>query len=343
MPGERRRPHRPSTVSMRRWGERALIRWLRERPSTSLRPSASPVVEGIGDDAAVIAVRGGEKLLLSCDLLVEGVHFERRYAGPRQLGWKAAAVNLSDIAAMGGRPIHLLVSLAVPPQLDMRWVRAFYSGMRRLADAHGVSIVGGDTSASPGPLFVDVTVVGSCRRPVLRRGAKPGDAIVVSRTLGDSAAGLLALQSATIDRVLMRRHLCPHPEIALGRALAARGIPSAMIDLSDGLSRDLRNLCEASRCGARVEAEALPISRAVRRLCARLSRDPLAMALHGGEDYGLLFAVPQRKIRELERFGGLHRIGTIVRRGYWLRERGGTRPLPDFSWTHFGERKSDES
>ena len=158
----------------------------------------------------------------------------------------------------------------------------------------------------------------------------------VTGTLGDSAAGLISLRRRSEMRALERRHLRPRPQVEIGLVLAERRIPTAMLDMSDGLSRDVRNLCDASGRGAHVEAGALPISRSVRRFCARTGLDPLTLALHGGEDYGLLFAVSPRKVPAVAELGKCHRIGTIVEHGYHLRTDAGVEPLPDGAWRHFG-------
>ncbi len=322
------------------WGERALIRWLLNRKQKKPARTRFPLEIGVGDDAAVIGSRQGSRLLISCDQLVQDVHFLIDRASPFDIGWKAAAVNISDIAGMGGRPLYLMVSLAASSTTRSAWVRSFYRGFLKVAGAHGVSLIGGDTSASPGPLFLDVVIIGESTRPILRSGAQPGDAIYVTRTLGDSAAGLQALQRGLRFPGLLKRHLQPQPEILIGQALAKHNIPSAMMDMSDGLSRDLRNLCEASGCGATIDVRALPISRDLQRFCDQMSSDPRHLALHGGEDYGLLLTVPPGKAKALRRVGAFHCIGTIIEHGIELDDGEAVRPLPEGSWEHFS-RKDD--
>lgn len=328
---------RRRSFPIRDWGERGLIEWLRrQRQGVPFSP-AYRLIKGIGDDAAIIAGGGGgTKLLVSCDALVEGVHFDRLQASGADVGWKAGAVNISDIAAMGGRPLYLLVSLAMPADLERAWAQEFFSGLLAVARRFGATVIGGDTVASPGPVFVDVAVIGECARPVLRDGARAGDALFITGTLGDSAAGLISLRRRSRVRALELRHLRPQPQVEIGLVLAEKRIPTAMLDMSDGLSRDLRNLCDASGCGAHVDAGTLPISRSVRRFCGRAGLDPLTLALHGGEDYGLLFSVSPRKIRAVAELGKCHRIGTIVEHGYHLRTAAGPEPLPDGAWRHFG-------
>lgn len=326
-------------------GESGLIGWIRRRGGGRKSGSREFRLEqGIGDDAAVIECRSGGgrrlRMLVSSDLLIEGVHFDTSLVSPRDIGWKAAAVNISDMAAMGGRPLFLLLSLAAPGSTPWSWVRGFMQGLRSAAARFGATLIGGDTSDSPGGVFIDVAVIGETRRPVLRSGAKVGDAIFASRTLGDSAAGLIAMRQGIGKPRAIARHLRPMPEVELGVALAERNVASAMIDMSDGLSRDLRNLCRESRCGAVIDADALPISRDVHAICARAGSQAIDLALHGGEDYGLLFTVPRKKAEELKSLAGVHRIGQIVDRGYWLETGGKRRPLPDRSWAHFQARSS---
>jgi len=318
---------------------------------------------GIGDDCAVVRA-GAKRLLLTTDLLVEGVHFDRAYSPPYLLGRKAAAVSLSDIAAMGGLPLGLLVSAAIPRRLPASFARALVEGIHEEARAAGASVLGGDTSASPGPLVLDVAAVGMCgpRGPVFRSGARPSDRLYVSGTLGASALGLDLLRAglrpwssrfwskdlsakgrrgvrARASLIAALAHLLPRPRLGLGRLLADRGIASAMIDLSDGLSMDLHNLCEASAVGATIEEKRLPLHRSL----SIVSRRALRLALSGGEDYELLFTVPPQKERALERAAaaaevGVTRIGRITAsRGSVIMRtrRGRARPLPRSGFKHF--------
>lgn len=298
-------------------GERGLIRRIRD----AVGSGGPGVVTGIGDDSAVLTLANGALLLATTDLLLEDVHFRRRYADARDIGWKAMAVNLSDIAAMGGTPRFALVALACPTETETEAIDAFYDGMRAAGAPHGVVIVGGDTSRSPDGWIVNVTLLGElARAPRLRSGARPGDSIAVTGTLGSSAAGLALLEATaaeapgaatgaakprcpSLDKEVIaavsRAHLRPLARVAEGRWLGANAAVHAMIDLSDGLATDLRHLASESRVGSRVYLDRLPISPAVRSVAAALGRDPIELAVRGGEDYELLLAVDPAAAREL--------------------------------------------
>ena len=252
---------------------------------------------GIGDDCAVLEPGAGRCVLATTDLLVEDVHFRRRYATAADVGWKALAVNLSDIASMGGRPRWGLVALACPEGVTVEEAEAFYAGLLELARAHDVAVVGGDTSASPRGWIVNVTLLGEAAPAfVLRSTAKPGDAIAVTGALGLAAAGLAVLERGTAPagvapaalEEVKAAHLRPRPRVQEGQWLAAAGGVTAMIDLSDGLATDLGRICEESRVGAAVELARLPLNAAARAVAAAVGGDPLAWATGGGEDYELL-------------------------------------------------------
>ncbi|MGQ9778550.1 MAG: thiamine-phosphate kinase [Bacillota bacterium] len=263
------------------------------------------VIRGIGDDAAVLEFTPGALVLATCDMLVEGRHFLRQHITPYQLGRKALAVNLSDIAAMGGTPRHVLVSIGLPPDLGVEFVEGIYEGMKGLAAATSVNIVGGDTVAAP-VLTLDLTVLGEVEseRLVLRCGARPGDLLLVTGELGASAAGLALLLAAKktavpeeVARSLLAAHLEPRPRLAEGRFLAGKA--TAMIDISDGLASEVHHICAESGVGAVVWAERVPIGPATREAARLLGRDPLDWALYGGEDYELLFALPPGRAEEV--------------------------------------------
>jgi len=279
-------------------GEFGLIDRLRQR----LGPPPPELVLGIGDDCAALQPPSGEQLLVTCDLLLEGVHFRRDWTDLRRLGRKCVAVNLSDIAAMGGTPRQLVLGLGLPGELALEEFDLFVEGFCAAAAEHGVAVIGGDTCRAQQFLTVAVTAFGSIApEQLLRRsGARPGDLLLVSGTLGDSALALRQLQQGTLpDPWLLERHLDPAPRVALGRELAACGAVTAMIDLSDGLLADLGHLLRQSGVGARVETARLPLSEPFARLTAE-TRDRLELALGGGEDYELLLSAAPEKLDQLE-------------------------------------------
>jgi thiamine-monophosphate kinase len=274
-----------------------------------------------GDDVAVLP----DGTAVGTDLMVEGVHWDDRLS-PEDVGWKLVAVNASDLGATGARPAWATLDLALPRPVDGAWVDAFARGLHAGLAAHGVRLVGGDTSRSPGPRFASLTMGGPAPRPVRRDGARPGDPIWVSGTLGDAAAGF---HHGGDGLAWLRR---PHPPVGLGCALADAGLASAMMDLSDGLARDLGRLCAASGCAAQVDASALPASPQVRR-----APDRLALQTAFGEDYQLLFTAPataDAAVRAIAEAEGTRvtRIGACVA-GEGAHLRAGPWPLPTFS--HF--------
>lgn len=320
------------------------LRTLRERELVAAIRRYFPaagrrIALGIGDDAAVIKA-GGAELLLTTDLLIEDIHFTTAIHPAYLLGRKSMNVNVSDVAAMGGRPRFALLGLGLTAALGRRWVSDFFSGFKAAADDAGVALVGGDVSGSR-KVCISVTLVGDAERSILRSGARPGDLIFVSGCLGQAAAGLRLLKRGVrLGRnphadSLLKAFLDPEPQVGLGRALVNRKLASAMIDTSDGLSVDLRHLCEESRCGADIDLEALPVSPELRRF----ERRPLECALHGGEDYQLLFAVPPRRVTEVlklrKRFA-LSPVGEFRRgRGIVVVDRTGQRrPLETRGYEH---------
>ena len=284
-------------------GERGLIRLIR----ASLGTVDPAVTVGIGDDCAILSPTPGTRLLATTDLLIEGIHFRRRYAEPADIGWKALARNLSDIAAMGGTPRFALVALACPPETEVEEIEALYAGIRAAAAPHAVSIVGGDTSASPQGLIVNVTLLGEAAgRPCLRSGAIPGDLLAVTGSLGLSAAGLALLEAPPAPDLppevvgeVSRAHLRPLARVAEGIFLGHADGVHAMIDCSDGLVTDLGHLVTESGVGARVRLDQLPIPPAVGRVARLTRRDPLEFATTGGEDYELLLSLAPAAFPEL--------------------------------------------
>jgi len=286
-------------------GELGLIRRLRVD-----NPALAPGIRtGVGDDAAVLEPTPGAVLLATTDLVIEDVHFRRATASPRDIGWKAMAVNLSDIAAMGGRPRWALVALALPPSTPVDDVDGLYAGMREAAAPHGVVIVGGDTSASPRGWMINVTLLGEAVTPLLRSTARPGDALAVTGTLGRSAAGLAVLERETAPdgvepaalAAATAAHLRPHPRVREGMWLAAAGGVTAMMDLSDGIGIDLPRLASESHAGAVIDVDRLPLDDATRAVAAALGADPLAWATGGGEDNELLLACEPGALPRLQR------------------------------------------
>lgn len=279
----------PDTVSA--VGEFPLIARLARR----LKPPNPDVVVGIGDDVAVFRIGPDRHVLATCDVQVAGVHFLPDRVDPFRLGRRCAAINVSDIAAMGGRPTHFLVSLGLPGDTAVAFLEALYGGLSEEAARWGADVVGGNVSRAPA-LFIDLTLLGEAGGQVLRRsGARPGDRVLVTGRLGASAAGLAlvldpALQVAGPDREqVLEAHLTPTPRLREAQAIVAAGGATAMIDVSDGLAQDLGHICDASGVGVRVWAAALPVDEATRRVAAAAGRDVLELALGGGEDYELLF------------------------------------------------------
>lgn len=253
-------------------------------------------LSGIGDDCAVIPQRDGVDTLVSTDMLMEGVHFLLEDIDPFDLGWKSAAVNISDIAAMGGRPVGSFLAFSLPRTLSDSFVEAFVAGYKALSDKYACPLLGGDTTSSPDRLCICVTVMGDCPsgQSVRRSTAAPGDLVCVTGKLGDSAAGLKVilggLERGPQESALVERHYRPVPRVAEGISLRACGVHS-MMDISDGIASDLRHILSSSNVGARIDMQALPLSEELLGCAARHSWDPLELAVGGGEDYELLFTM----------------------------------------------------
>lgn len=274
----------------------------------------------IGDDCAVLPKDGETDQLLTTDLLIEEIDFKLEWTTPEFLGHKALAVSLSDIAAMGGKPIWAMVSIGVPEKIwNTDFLDRFYAGWFELANKYGVELVGGDVSRSPDRFLIDSIVGGEVEkgRAVLRSSAKAGDLLCVSGTLGGAAAGLALLQNGlrsgekitTSEQKLIDKQLKPEPQVFVSNTLHSHNIPTSMIDLSDGLSSDLLHLCNQSNVGARIFAETLPIDKNLSPHFSRSER--IDMALHGGEGFELLFTVGKDSISTVDRLG-LTRIGEIT-------------------------------
>ena len=272
-------------------GEFELIEEIRKRFPAPLG------VMGIGDDCAILPQRNGYETLVSADLLVEGVHFLMDDITPEQLGWKSVAVNLSDIAAMGGRPIATFLSIALPPTVSDDWVRRFMEGYHQLSELYLTPLLGGDTTRSLERLCINVTVLGEARKGQSRRrdSAQVGDLVCVTGPLGDSAAGLQAiLQQVERDEVverLIKRHYEPMPRVDYGFQLSLCESVHAMMDISDGIGSDLHHILKASGVGATIDVAKIPHSDDLSLLCQRQGWDWRKLAIGGGEDYELLFTL----------------------------------------------------
>lgn len=259
------------------------------------------VHRGIGDDAAELSLPDGHHLLTSTDMLIEDVHFCRAWTDCETLGHKAVAVNLSDIAAMGGTPRYLYLGLACPGETDWGDINAFLKGALNEAARHNVTLVGGDTCRSPGPWMISVTVEGSApaHQAIGRDGAQPGDLIMVSGTLGDSALALHLLRKGIEpEPELLARHHQPTAQVELGRLLGERRLAKSMIDISDGLTSDLEHILQASQVDGQIEEGKLPLSASFRQH-SDTQPDLRGLALDGGEDYELLFTVAPEKAAEV--------------------------------------------
>ncbi len=309
--------------------EKLLIQRIRR---TALRPG-NRRGHGIGDDCAVLRIARDREALITTDFSLEDVHFRSQWHPPDSVGHRCLARGLSDIAAMGGVPHAAFLSLALPQDLSQKWVDRFIAGLLKLAARYSVSLAGGDTAQSPDGILADVVVLGSVPEgeAILRSGAQPGDFLYVTGTLGSSSAALNQLRDGKTLRPRSHlKHFYPEPRIAIGRFLREKRLASAMIDISDGLSTDLGHICEESKAGAVVFAEALP---------AHPGKDGLTLALHGGEEYELLFAArPNRRIPKQIAGVPVTKIGEIVRGKQMklIKLDGKSEALKPAGWEHFG-------
>jgi thiamine-monophosphate kinase len=321
---------------------------------------ATDLVFGIGDDAAVLREREGRETIVTIDLLVEEIDFKLEYAPPRLLGHKALAVSLSDIAAMGGAPAFSLLTLGIPKQPPISTLKSdtfreeFFAGYFALAEAHSVTLIGGDLSSTPERLTIDSIVIGHCRAggAVRRGGAKVGDAVYLTGSVGASAAGLKLLldgvrvneNEASLTQSALRAHLKPEPPVAFGQAVGARGLAHSMIDVSDGLAQDLLRICEESAAAAVVDFDSTPLANEV----SLISKEPEAafeFGVRGGEDFELLLTANGADEVELSAIAAdcgvrLSRIGEIIPADQThprvlLRRGGEVKPLSIPGFDHF--------
>jgi thiamine-monophosphate kinase len=316
--------------------EKALIRRIRARAAKQSSSGLHGVI-GIGDDCAVVPIPRGHEALVTTDFSIENVHFKRAWHPPESVGHRCLTRGLSDIAAMGGEPRAMFLSLAVPRNLPQKWVDGFVRGLLNLADEFKVSLAGGDTAESQGGILADIVVLGSVPRgeAVLRSGARAGDRIYVTGELGASAAALDLLSRGKKNRPHdFGRHFYPTARVAVGRFLREKGLASAMIDISDGLSTDLGHICDESGVGAELEAGSIPVA-AVGKSERRVE---LKFALHGGEDYELLFtASPNRKVPSRIVGVAVREIGVVTssRQIVLVDKKGASQELQPQGWQHF--------
>jgi len=316
--------------------EKSLIAGIRRRTRRG-----SAVIAGIGDDCAVLSIPKNHDTLVTTDFSLEGVHFRRDWHSPESVGHRCMARGLSDIAAMGGDPVAAFLSLALPAKIPQRWVDGFFDGLLTLAAEFKVPLAGGDISQSPVGILADIVVVGSIPtgEAILRSGAWSGDRIYVTGQLGESAAALAALRSGRKIRAAdYPNHFKPVPCVRVGQYLRRHGLASAMIDISDGLSTDLHHICEESGVGAEIREDAIPLAN-----IGRAAAVDMSFALHGGEDYQLLFTARRGRAVPAA-IGGtpITQVGVITKAKNILLVSANQRrsKLAPLGWEHFRKRPS---
>lgn len=313
-------------MSDKNWSELDLIALFKNQPGSH---KDSSLIKGIGDDCAVFGMREGCDWITTTDILVENVHFDRSWHPPHLLGRKSIAVNLSDIAAMGGTPHFALVSLAIPASTDKNWIEHWYNGVSEMLVAHNCRLIGGDTAKSD-VLTINIVIIGSVtkNRAIMRNSATVGENIYVSGFLGGAGAGLEICKNRSLFKtinqelldIMINQHLDPQPEIQLGSLLGGCGLIGAMQDLSDGLATDLAHICQQSGVGADIENAALPAPEGLNQVCELIGKSAVSMQISGGEDYKLLFTVKEQEdghllsLIETNGMGPIHQIGRIVER-----------------------------
>ena len=295
-------------MDLSRLGEFGLI----SRFQSRLKYRSSQVIKGIGDDCAILSLDNGNYQILTTDALVETVHFDLKTHTPEQLGWKTLAVNISDIAAMGGQPKFAVLSVGIPSSTPLDFLDRFYKGLDQASQKYKVALVGGDTVASPKHLFINLALLGETfkKKVFTRSGAQPGNRIFVTGTLGDSALGLKILKSPrkkwkgseSQKKHCVLRHLKPEPRVETARWLAeSKYRVTSMIDVSDGLTQDLGHILAAGKIGADLQKSAIPISKPLLKYSVINGLTPLTLALGGGEDYELLFTLAPEDVNNLEK------------------------------------------
>ncbi len=327
-------------------GETGLIERLR---TTYAGAAGGGLALAIGDDAAVLDVSAGLQIVVTTDLLLEGIHFRRDWSDPYSIGWKAAAANLSDLAAMGAGPTFTFVSLALPPDETVESVERLYDGLGDCLSRYGSKLAGGDTNRTLYGLTLNITQLGTVPsgQALKRTGAKPGDILLVTGTLGGSAAGLALLQrhgparADKLCRALVQSHRRPQPRVVAARALRETGLVHCCMDLSDGLASDLPKLCAASGVGARVDVSLLPLSADLTAMESGLGQLGWQLALSGGEDYELLLSVAPADVEAVSAAAAatgtaLTSIGEITRSGlHFVDAAGNGLLLAEDGWDHF--------
>lgn len=318
-------------MNVKKPGEFALI----DQLTHNLPKYRKEVVKGVGDDCAVLAQSTKKYILMTCDIQVEDVHFSTNIAKPEQIGKKSIAVNISDIAAMGGKPTFCLVSLIIPKKINSDYVDSIYSGIRSSCKKYGVQIIGGNVSSGK-QLAIDIFMIGEVRPDelLLRSGAKPGDKVMVTGPLGGAAASLA-----------LGKHFIPQSRLAEAAVIAKSKLATAMIDISDGLLSDIGHVCDQSDVGIVIHETQIPVFSSVTKVEKQLHKRPLTFALTGGEDYELLFTAPSsvadKMIDLVQRKTGtpVTVIGEILPKanGRWIQSKNGQKqPLISVGWDHFG-------
>jgi thiamine-monophosphate kinase len=319
-------------------GERALIARIRQRLTTP-----QWVVVGPGDDAAAIEPVRGALEVVTTDAQVDGVHFDRRFVPPDAIGHRALAVNLSDLAAMGARPRAALLSMALPPSLELEAFDRIVDGFLALAARYGVALIGGNITHTTGPMVLDVTAIGSVhrRKMLTRNGARAGDEVYVTGLLGDAATGLLRLQEDPSAQQHATRYLRPDPRVRAGLLLGRNQAATSCMDLSDGLADGVRQIAQSSAVGMTLDGSAIPMGQDAKSWLSRTERDPVDVALRGGDDFELIFTVRPKqagRLRSVRRHLGdlpITRIGVVTRAPRLVvKDEQGERELPE-GYEHF--------